>query len=146
MAPFPEPVELVEEVEGVDEEVTTTTVVDPVEPDEEPDEGPEGAGTEVVDAADDTLTVMGMAKTGALVVKLALTVLVEPPEAFDPSICPDGAVGGGGVPCPTRAPIPHGMASPFGCVAFGGWVDCPLDPVIVNRVVQVAACPLAVNW
>lgn len=36
----------------------------------------------------------------------------------------------------TRAPFPHGTASPLGCVAFGGGVVFPEASAIAKRVVQ----------
>ena len=37
----------------------------------------------------------------------------------------------------TRAPWPHGLASPLGCVALGGVVVAPVESAIAKRPVQV---------
>lgn len=61
------------------------------------------------------------------------------PLLTDPSVCPGGAVGGGGVPklASRSLPVPHGMASPSGWLAFGGEVVAPLASEMAKRPVQL---------
>ena len=47
----------------------------------------------------------------------------------------------------TSAPVPHGMASPLGCVELAGSVVLPFASAIAKRVVQYVAVELGdVNW
>ena len=48
----------------------------------------------------------------------------------------------------TSAPMPHGILSPFGCVAFAGGVVLPSAAAIVKRVVHVRFFGAAgvLNW
>lgn len=44
-------------------------------------------------------------------------------------------------------PVPHGIASPVGCLDSGGSVRFPSASAIPNRVVQAGLAPsLSVNW
>jgi len=61
---------------------------------------------------------------------------------------PGGAVGGGGFASAafTRAPVPHGFASPFGCVGFGGGTSVPFAEMAKRPVHMGLSEAVDVNW
>jgi len=112
-------------------------VEEEVEFEEEP-VGVEGSppDEEVANLVDDVPEGIGM-RDGAEVVAGAPAVLE--PAGVDAAPDDSGRYEGGGVPCDgsTSAPRPQGMASPSGCVAFGGGVLAPLELAMMKRPVQV---------
>lgn len=64
-------------------------------------------------------------------------------------VFPAGTPAGGGVAEAglTRAPVPHGMASPSGCVGLVGAVEAPDASASANRVVHKVSLEAGlVNW
>jgi len=125
-------------------------------PDEEPGlELPFGAATRAV-VAEGTAgvgvfagAVVGgmLALPGVEPVVPLLVMAFWPTFNCEPSICPAGAVEGGGVPGVERKPWPQGIAEPSGSVALGGVDTVPVASVIDQRPVQVTlVIPSAVNW